>query len=205
MFTLTLGSGKVILTDPYGSFCRYSRHSLHADVVTISHHHFDHDAMESVLGQPPVFDEAGEYRPADGLLITGVQTFHDNHEGTRRGKNVVFVFETEGLRVVHMGDLGHVPGEAQLAAIGKPDILLIPVGGTYTINAQRAFACVELIRPRITVPMHYHTRFSADLGIADETEFVQLMGERPDPVMELDITKDTAGSYPKLVLMDLQK
>jgi L-ascorbate metabolism protein UlaG (beta-lactamase superfamily) len=205
LFTMTLQSGLVLLTDPYGSFCRYPRRALHADVVTISHHHYDHDGMDSVLGDPLVIDEAGEYRPADGVLITGIRTFHDSHEGTRRGRNVVFVMEAEGLRIVHLGDLGHLPDERQKAAIGKPDVLLIPVGGTYTIDAQRAFEVVELLKPGIAIPMHYQTRFSMDLGVAGPAEFLQLMGACTEPQMELALGRDTLDGVAKLVMMDIQE
>lgn len=205
LFTMTLDGGTTILTDPYGSFCRYPRRSLEADIVTISHHHYDHDALEIVYGKPVVLDEAGYYMPADGIIITGIPTFHDNHEGLRRGKNIVFIIAAEGLRIVHLGDLGHLPDEVQREAIGEVDVLLIPVGGTFTLNAQRAFQCVELLKPRVTVPMHYQTRFSVDLGVATETEFLQLMHICPEPMMECKISKETIGELPKLLLMDIRE
>ncbi|HPF86812.1 MAG TPA: MBL fold metallo-hydrolase [Candidatus Limiplasma sp.] len=205
LFTNTLNSGKTILTDPYGRFCRYPRRDLKADIVTISHHHYDHDALEMVAGRPIVIDEAGYNLPADEVIITGISTYHDNHQGTRRGKNIIFTYEAEGLRIAHMGDLGHLPDEAQQTAIGQLDIMMIPVGGTYTLNAQRAYQCVELLKPRVTIPMHYQTRFSEDLGIAKETEFVQLMGTCPEPVMQCEVSKDTIGALPRLLLMDIQE
>ncbi len=203
LFTITLDSGDIILTDPYGSFCRYPRRSLAADIVTISHHHYDHDALEIVAGKPIVLDEAGYYMPTEKIVITGIPTFHDNHEGLRRGKNVVFSIEADNLKIVHLGDLGHLPDARQQAAIGTPDVLLIPVGGAYTLDAQRAYRCVELLKPRVTIPMHYQTRFSADLGIANETEFIRLMGRCPEPQMQLRITKESIGEIPGLVLMDI--
>lgn len=205
LFTITLNQGTTILTDPYGRFCRYPRRSLEADIVTISHHHYDHDALEIVRGRPMVLDEAGYSMPMDEIIITGIPTFHDNHTGVRRGKNIVFAMETEGLRLVHLGDLGHLPDEAQQEAIGKPDVLFIPVGGTYTLNAQAAVRCVELLKPRITVPMHYQTRFSEDLGIAGVTEFLQLMGACPEPVMECAVSKETMDEMPELIMMDIQE
>ena len=205
LFTMTLESGVIVLTDPYGSFCKYPERSLDADIVTISHHHFDHDAMEIVRGKPLVLDQEGVYRPADGIDITGILTFHDNQQGLRRGLNIVFAIAAEGLRIVHLGDLGHLPDDAQRAAIGAADLLLIPVGGTYTLDAKKAYECVELLKPRITVPMHYQTRFSGDMSIATEAEFLQLMGACSEPLMELELSRDTVKKYPKIQLIDIQE
>lgn len=204
LFTVTLDGGTVILTDPYNRFCRYPRRELAADVVTISHHHYDHDALEVVMGKPTVLDEAGYYLPADDIVVTGIETFHDNHEGARRGKNVIFVIDAEGVRLAHLGDLGHLPDDAQIEAIGRPDVLFVPVGGTFTLDAARAVRCVEILNPRMTVPMHYQTRFSEDLGIAPVTEFLRLMGSCPEPVMEFRLQKETLKSLPKVLVMDFQ-
>lgn len=204
LFTMTFHSGVILLTDPYGSFCQYPERSLDADIVTISHHHFDHDAMESVRGEPLVLDQEGVYRPAQGIVITGIQTFHDTQQGQRRGRNLVFVVEAEGLRIAHLGDLGHLPDDAQREAIGRLDVLLVPVGGTYTLDANKAYECVELLKPRITVPMHYQTRFSRDMSVATEAEFLRLMGVCSEPLMELAISRETLGDYPKLQVMDVR-
>ena len=204
LFTLALNSGKTILTDPYNRFCRYPRRMLEADIVTISHHHYDHDSLEVVQGRPLVLDEADYYLPDEDIIITGIPTFHDNHTGLRRGKNIVFTVATEGLRIAHLGDLGHLPDDAQREAIGDVDVLLIPVGGTFTLDAARAVQCVEMLKPRVTIPMHYQTRYSEDLGIASVTDFLQLMGASPEPVMECDISRETIDALPKLLLMDIQ-
>ena len=205
LFTLKLDNGKTILTDPYNRFCRYPRRELAADIVTISHHHYDHDALEVVVGRPEVLDEAGYYLPAEDVIVTGVSTFHDNHTGARRGKNIVFVIETEGLRIVHLGDLGHLLDEAQLEAIGTPDVLMIPVGGTFTLNAERAAGCVEQLKPRMVIPMHYQTHYSVDLGIAPVQDFLQRMGACTEPVMECVLSPETIQSLPGLLVMDIQE
>ena len=206
LFTVTLDSGMVLLMDPYNKFCRYPRRELHADIVTISHHHYDHDALEVVQGKPKaVLDEAGYFLPADDVVVTGVSTFHDNHTGSRRGKNIVFAVEAEGVRLVHLGDLGHLPDDAQQEAIGRPDVLLIPVGGTYTLDAVRAKQCVERLNPRLTIPMHYETHYSEDLGISPVSDFLQLMGACPEPVMEYRIGKDRLEKLPGIVVMDIQE
>ncbi len=203
LFTLTLNNATVILTDPYGSFCRYPARELSADIVTISHHHYDHDSMDIVRGKPIVIDEAGYFLPADDVIITGVPTFHDNHEGTRRGRNVAFSIEAEGMKIVHLGDLGHLPAGAQKEALSGADVLMIPVGGTYTLNPERAYLCVQALAPRVTIPMHYKTRFSEDLGIAPVQEFLDRMGESPKPQKKCKLSKDTIRDMPSLVLMDI--
>ncbi len=205
LFTVTLDSGTVILTDPYNKFCRYPRRELRADIVTISHHHYDHNALEIVVGKPSVLDEAGYYLLQNDVVITGIPTFHDNHVGVRRGKNIVYVIEAEGVRLVHLGDLGHLPDEAQLEVIGKPDVLFVPVGGTFTLDAKRAVQCMELLSPRMTVPMHYQTRFSEDLGIAPVTDFLALVGACTEPLKEYTVKKETLDTLPKLLVMDMQE
>ena len=205
LFTVTLASGTVILTDPYNKFCRYPRREIAADVVTISHHHYDHDALEVVMGKPTVLDEGGYFLLKDDVIVTGIPSFHDNHTGARRGKNIIFAIEAEGVRLVHLGDLGHLPDDAQIEAIGKPDVLFIPVGGTFTLDAARAKRCVEVLNPRMAVPMHYQTRFSEDLGIAPVNEFLSLMGACPEPVMEFSLQQETLASLPKVLVMDLQE
>ncbi|HRX09830.1 MAG TPA: MBL fold metallo-hydrolase, partial [Candidatus Limiplasma sp.] len=94
--------------------------------------------------------------------------------------------------------------EAQLEAIGKPDVLFIPVGGTFTLDAQRAARCVEMLSPRMTVPMHYQTRFSEDLGIAPVTDFLSIVGACTEPVMEYRLQQETLDTLPKLLVMDFQ-
>ncbi|MCE5343444.1 MAG: MBL fold metallo-hydrolase, partial [Eubacteriales bacterium] len=126
LFTLTLENGLVMLTDPYGDFYAYPRRKLKADVVTISHHHHDHDAVEMVTGNPAIIDRVGVASPAPGLILTGVPSKHDEQNGVKRGDNLIFIIEAEGLKLIHMGDIGHVLNEQQRYAIGRPDVLMTP-------------------------------------------------------------------------------
>jgi L-ascorbate metabolism protein UlaG (beta-lactamase superfamily) len=160
-FLLTAADGTSVITDPYvpGSFNGAIKHGPireTADAVTISHHHQDHDGVAGLPGQPVVYDRAGAFN-AGAVGITGFETFHDDSQGARRGRNTVFVFQADGLRVCHCGDLGHVLTRQQVAGIGRVDVLLLPVGGTFTVNAAAAHEVAEQLAARITIPMHYKT------------------------------------------------
>jgi L-ascorbate metabolism protein UlaG (beta-lactamase superfamily) len=160
-FVLTAADGTTIITDPYvpGSFSgqmKYGPIREVAHAVTVSHHHRDHDGVSRLPGEPVVFDRAGTFK-AGSISITGFDTYHDESGGAERGHNVVFVFKVDGLRVCHCGDLGHVLTAHQTAAIGKVDVLLLPVGGTFTVDAAAAHEVVDQLAARVTIPMHYKT------------------------------------------------
>ena len=160
-FLLTAADGTSVITDPYlpGSFSgqlKYGPIRETAHAVTVSHHHQDHDGVSGLPGQPVAFDRAGAFK-AGSITITGFDAYHDENSGAEHGHNVVFVFEADGLRVCHCGDLGHVLTAEQVAAIGKVDVLLLPVGGTFTVDATAAREVAEQLAARVTVPMHYKT------------------------------------------------
>ncbi|HAG11458.1 MAG TPA: MBL fold metallo-hydrolase [Desulfotomaculum sp.] len=148
--------GTAIITDPFDDSVGYPQPRAAADLITVSHQHFDHNAVEMVSGKPRVIQTAGEHR-VNGLKITGIPCYHDNAKGSLRGKNLIFVFEEDGFRVCHLGDLGHIPDQKLLGEIGNIDVLLIPVGGLYTIDASEAKEVISLITPSYVVPMHYKT------------------------------------------------
>ena len=157
-----------------------------AEAVYCSHGHGDHAYTQAVT-----LTGAGE----NPFAVTEVETCHDDCGGTKRGKNIVRVLETDGIRVCHLGDLGHMPTPEQLAAIGPVDLLLVPVGGYYTIDAQTAAAVCAAIGPRAVVPMHYRRGSQGFDVIADVEDFLSL---RPDVIRAgtnvLEITKQTAGT-----------
>ena len=155
-FMIVAGNGTRILTDPFDETVGYELPSVAADIVTVSHNHFDHNNIGMVMGSPQVMDSPGE-RDLGGVGIRGVQTYHDTRSGAVRGTNTVFIIETDGMTICHAGDLGHIPPDETVKSIGKVDVLLIPVGGTYTLDAAGALETVGRLGPRIVVPMHYKT------------------------------------------------
>jgi len=160
-FLLAAVDGTRVITDPYvpGSFngdVEYGPIREMADATTVSHHHQDHDGVARLPGKPKVFDRPGSYR-AGAFVVIGVETFHDAARGAQRGRNTVFVCEADGLRVCHCGDLGHILSAEQAAAIGKVDVLLVPVGGTFTVDAAGAREVATQLAARVIIPMHYKT------------------------------------------------
>lgn len=203
-FTLSLENGLNIAMDPYGDFYQYPERSVAADICLISHHHGDHDGISSLASKPAaVIDTAGEHRPADGVRVTGIATCHDDKGGSQRGSNVFFIVEAEGLRIGHAGDLGHRLSDEQVKRIGALDILLLPVGGYYTIDARAAADTVKALKPRCAVPMHYRTKFDPDMPIAPVDDFLALMGQSPAPMPLIRATKADMSERPALMLMDI--
>ncbi len=153
---LISSKGINIITDPINEKSGYPVVPRSADIVTISHQHWDHNATEGISGMPRVFEGAGRHE-LDGVIISGINSFHDKNQGRDRGTNTIFKISAEGINVVHLGDLGHIPGSQQVEEIGLVDVLLIPVGGVYTVDAEEACEIVELLKPRLVIPMHYQT------------------------------------------------
>lgn len=144
-----------VVTDPFDpkkTGLKFSKTS--ADLVTISHQHDDHNRSDLVTDTKKVIEGPGEYE-IGGISLIGIASFHDDKKGEERGANTIFVIEVEDLRIVHLGDLGHTLGEKQIEIIGDIDILMVPVGGVYTIDAKEALEVVKSISPKITIPMHY--------------------------------------------------
>lgn len=150
------GKRMSVVTDPFderiGKFPKTD-----AEVVTVSHQHGDHNMVDKVTGTRKVIEGPGEYE-ISGTSFIGVPSFHDEKKGELRGKNIIFVIEMDGLKVAHLGDLGHMLSDKQVEQIGRPDVLLIPVGGVYTIDAKTAVDVVQALEPKIIVPMHFQVK-----------------------------------------------
>lgn len=202
-FALELESGATVVMDPYGSFYEYPQRRRSAQVVTVSHHHHDHDAVDWILGRPIVIDRPGRHVPLPGLTVTGIATWHDAQGGAQRGGNLVFCLEAEELSIVHLGDLGHTLTERQCREIGTPDVLLTPVGGNYTTDAEAALENVRLLNPHITIPMHYKTQYSMDMPIQPVEPFLALLHGDPQPMRLIRLTRGDLSEQPALIRMDI--
>lgn len=197
------GKTASIITDPYNpEFVGLKLpKDMEADVVSISHDHGDHNNKEVVTGEPIVVQGPGEYE-VKGIAMVGTQSYHDSQKGAERGKNTIFNFHLDGINIVHLGDFGQEAlTQEQISDIGQTDILLIPVGGVYTIDSKVATEIVAQLEPRIIIPMHYKVE-----GLKFELEpvetFLKAMGaESPDPIMKFSITKDKLNEEPKVVVM----
>jgi L-ascorbate metabolism protein UlaG (beta-lactamase superfamily) len=159
-FLILSAGGKRIITDPYkpGAFgtMSYGEISDEADIVLVSHDHDDHNYTEGLPGNPDVVRTPGK-RTVRGIEFNGIPTFHDSSSGKERGKNIIFTFSVDGIRTCHLGDLGHVLRQNEVEAIGPVDLLMIPVGGFYTIDSKEAFQVAGQLKPSIIIPMHFKT------------------------------------------------
>ena len=172
-FLMETESGMRIVTDPYGEGCGYPVQRMRADAVLVSHGHHDHNAVETLEGIQTVVDKAGEYTLAPGVKVTAIKGFHDDDRGSKRGETLLFLLETEGLRIVHLGDLGCPLNEEQTEILSRPDILMIPVGGYYTIDGKTEAQTAKTLKARTVLPMHYRTRFNADWPISGPEAFLE--------------------------------
>lgn len=191
--------GKRIVTDPFDDKLGYPLKPLKADIVTVSHDHWDHNAVETIQGRPRVIRDIGS-TDIDGIRLEGIASFHDQKAGRKRGPNIIFKITAEGLTLVHLGDLGHSLDRAQIEQIGYVDILLVPVGGTYTIDAGEAQALVTELRPKIVVPMHFSTpHLSFSLAPLERfTSYYDQMIKKP----YLETSTGEIGSQTRIIVLD---
>ena len=154
-FLFTDANGIRMLTDPCDPATGYDIGTVKADAVPSSHAHHDHNYFAAAKNAR-VINEPGEHT-VKGVKIIGFPTWHDDERGALRGQNIMYLFEMDGLRVMHAGDIGHLPDAATVKAIGRVDVLLAPVGGVYTINYQGARDLANMLGPKVVIPMHYRT------------------------------------------------
>lgn len=194
--------GVTLITDPFDKSLGLKVPHSEADIVTISHQHSDHNNLGAVRGQPLVIEQAGEYE-IKGVFVEGVETFHDSKAGSERGKNIVYRIEMDDISVTHLGDLGHELDAKQLEKLEGTDILLIPVGGIYTIGAQKAVAVVSQIEPRIVIPMHYKLP-GLKINLESLDKFIKELGIKPRAEEKLKISKkDLPAEEMELVVLSL--
>jgi L-ascorbate metabolism protein UlaG (beta-lactamase superfamily) len=198
------GREATVVTDPCPPSTGYNIGKPTADIVTLSHAHDNHSYVKAIAGSPVVINRPGEYE-IHGAFVTGVATYHDDKKGAERGANVSFVIEMEDVRVCHLGDIGHAPTPDQVEEISGVGVLLIPVGGSTTIDGAAAAEVVNLIEPRIVVPMHYKTEVSKDdLGPLDR--FLKELGAtQAEPQTKLTVTRSSLPHETQLMLLDYRR
>lgn len=158
-FLLQDSTGARLLTDPFDKSLGYALPNESVDIVTISHNHFDHNNSQGLPGIPRIIDSLGNHQVGN-IKIRGIPSFHDREYGAKRGPNIIFVIEMTSYTLCHLGDLGHTLDDKTLKDIGPVDILMLPIGGNYTIDAEEAALIAKAINSRIILPMHYKTSFT---------------------------------------------
>lgn len=194
-----------IFLDPFDKSLGLRPPQSQADLALISHDHYDHNNTKSLRGEPRVIDIPGEYS-ISGVNIVGIPSFHDEKEGKERGNNTIFVLESEGIRVCHLGDLGEDLDQEQLEKINGVDVLMIPIGGKYTIDFKKAQEIIKKIEPAIVIPMHYKIKGSKLTDIADEKDFCNELGNCPrEKVNKINLkSKDLSEKKMEIVLMSTE-
>lgn len=176
-FRIQTESGITIITDPYTKVGYELPNDLTADIVCVSHAHFDHNYVEAINGNPVIIDKEGEYA-VHGVKIVGTHTWHDPKQGALRGKNIIFKLQIDGVTICHFGDLGEAYSDKIAKILFGTDVWLIPVGGTYTIDAAQAKEYIDKCKPKAVIPMHYLPKDGA-LDIKDANVFLQMTNKYP--------------------------
>lgn len=204
-FLLEESTGTRIITDPYdGNVVGYDMPSIDADIVTISHAHSDHNCIQNVKGTPTVLNRAGAYE-IGGVHMLAQCTHHDDDNGAVRGSNLVFKYRMDGVDVCHMGDIGEECNAILVESLMPVNVLLIPVGGNYTIDAEQAKEYVDRIMPDVVIPMHYKTK-DCEIDIDKINEFESLFDDEniiyaENSTVEFD-RADFDGEDTKLLILD---
>lgn len=191
-----------IIVDPYSEEIGLKLPKLEADIVLITHKHYDHNNLKAVQGNPFLIEGPGEYE-AKGAIFQGVHSWHDEKEGAERGSNTIYTIDVEEMRICHLGDFGQKElTSEQLDKIGEIDILMIPVGGVYTIDAKAAVKIMSQIEPKITLPMHYSVpKLKVKLEGLDK--FLKTIGVKsiaPEPKLSIK-KKDISEEEAKIIVL----
>jgi len=146
-----------LVCDPFDKQVGFSQAKVKVEIVTISHDHSDHSERGMIEGEPMVIEGPGEYE-IKGVSVTGITSWHDGKQGSLRGKNTIYTIDMDELRLCHLGDLGHKLDDKQLDLMDGVDVLMIPVGGFYSLGPKEALEVIKQIGPSIVIPMHYKTK-----------------------------------------------
>lgn len=202
-FAIETGNGTRIVIDPYDSAIGLTPVHEKADIVLITHHHFDHDYVQGIDGDYLLIDEPGS-KEAGGVRITGFALPHDSAGGSERGMVTAYLIEADGRRIVHMGDVGDMPDDDFFRALERIDVLMVPIGGNYTVDAKGAKAIVDRMQPNLVIPMHYKTN-RLKVNIAPAAPFVTAAKHDYDIQRQGDVlilTGDTKKKRGRIILME---
>jgi L-ascorbate metabolism protein UlaG (beta-lactamase superfamily) len=205
-FLITSDQGTKIILDPYesgayGGQLAYGRIKDEVDIALTSHDHADHNDTKSLPGSPQIVKGSGS-KTVKGILIKGISTYHDPSKGSERGTNTIFNLQIDGLQVCHLGDLGHILSEQEIKDIGAVDILLIPVGGYFTIDAKEATRVVDQIKPKVVIPMHFKTE-KCGFPIAPVEDFTKgKSGLKRVGTSEVTFTRATLPQKMEIVVLE---
>jgi L-ascorbate metabolism protein UlaG (beta-lactamase superfamily) len=193
------GKEATAITDPCPPATGFVAGKHDVDLLTISHAHPDHSYTRSISAGLTL-TRPGEYEFRD-LLITGVRTYHDGSRGVERGENMIFAVEVDGVHICHLGDLGHLLTEEQVAELGPIDVLLVPVGGTTTVTPAEATEVVSQLSPKLVIPMHFAIDgASSDLMAADT--FLHEMSVEPIRQPKAIVTLSSLPEETQVVLLE---
>jgi len=187
-FLIKTKDAKVVMDpfDPQFVGLKFSKQE--ADVVTISHPHKDHAYTELIQGTPLILTWPGQFEKK-GVRIWGFSSFHDKVEGKERGENILYKIESEGVSILHCGDLGCIPPDVQIDEIGDVDVLMVPVGGKFSLTAEEAMQLIKKVEPSIVIPMHYGRADLVIEGLAPLDDFLKKMGVEPSEPLEKLVVK----------------
>lgn len=194
-FGISDKKGMEIVTDPYDPTVGYSFPDISTKILTVSHDHFDHNYVAALKGYEQLINaNTGSFKNGN-IKIKGIASWHDNQQGALRGPNTIYTYEINNIKICHLGDLGEQLSKEQIKDIGKVDVLMIPVGGCFTIDSEEAIKVINSLNPKVVIPMHYLTEASkATFGdylapVDDFTSKIKLNGWKVEKVNKLSLTK----------------
>ncbi len=203
------GTDGTVITDPFRDYVGFKFPSLSADVVTVSHDNPAHNNSEAISGtarrnNPFLIKKPGEYEVL-GISVFGEKTFQDDQQGSLRGENYVFTVLVDGLRICHLGGLGHMLDEKMVAAIGLVDILFLPVGGYLGLGVKEAVKVARSLEPNIVIPMMYQLpdhdkKVFADMGTLQD--FLKVYEAEPQPLEKLNISRSNLPDEMELLVLN---
>ena len=204
-FSITSQTGLKLITDPYETGLSprflYAPVNESADIVTVSHSHGDHDNVAAVSGNPVVVRTPG-ISNVKGLEIKGVMTFHDKVKGAELGPNIIFTFEMDGLRLAHLGDLGHPLDSEQIAELKGTDILFVPAGGGNPQDFQDVINLWQQLKPRLVIPMHFSTVHCLSQKYKAEDLLRLVPGAKIIGDSQISVTKNNLPASTQIFILD---